>query len=103
MDEDPPLLPSDESPFATSSLGQVWARIHCTGVNLDSQDRSLASIQVRIADQQCGHVTLASLVHEVRYEISVARLELDQSQQKLQNLEDRLVRCEKCLNLDALD
>ena len=103
MAEDPPLLSSDDSPVATSSLSQVWARLHYIGGNLDSQDRALSAVQVSIADQQSKYLTLASLVHEARCQVVVARTELDQVQQKVRNLEDRLARCERCLNHDTLD
>ena len=103
MAEDPQVLSSDDSPVASSSLSQLWARLHCISGNLHSQDRALSTVQANIVDQQNKSLTLASLVHEVRCQVAVARAELDQVQQKVQGLEDRIARCERCLNLDALD
>ena len=103
MEEDPPLLSSDESPIATSSLSQVWTRLHNLGVKLDNQDRSLSALQVSVAGQNCKCISLASLVHEAKYDLSATRVELADIRRKLQELDDRLVRCERHLNLDSLD
>ena len=104
MDEDPQVLSDCSTEVVeASALSQLWHRIHCISFSLDSQDRSLSNLQGRVADQQCKQVTLTSLVLEVQYQISIARRELDQLQNKLQTIEDRLAKCETCLNLNSLD